>query len=555
MGFFSEISAPFRRMTKSWGERQISKMAGVTGTGAWGYGSFGSTWSRQELGNHYTGFNYLAIQPLMKEISGMTPHAAYRRDGMGIREAKSKAMAAGNWSEFRQIGSRFLNRFERSKAIAPIQTHEELEPVSTNHDLVRLLRNPNGPDTAATFFRKLVMFWRIYGEFYIWMVPPKLERLTGVKQPPVELWVLPSHWVWPKHDPDHDKLFVGYEIRPYAGYFPVESAGSVGIGWHPGAGARTFIPADQIVYYGEPNPTGFFNGYSPLTAISHWIDCSDAIDRSRTAQFQNGAFPGVVLEFDKTVADPDKGMIDRLEARIMSAYTGVKRTGRSIILSPGVKMKPVDNKPYEMGYHESADQIKDWVFAAQGTGQSIVGLVEQTTFNNVWGARANFYSNTVKPMCTILSEIFTEKIGRLFDKDMVVYWPDTSPVDPDLELRVQDTMLKNNVLTINEVCSLRGYEPKPWGDDPLDKLKADWAATELAGDPAEETLTTEAAVGGAVPAPTDPTLSSSPLHSGNKPEDHNDTKHQNARQRLINDALKPHKNGNGKPKMKFTLGG
>jgi hypothetical protein len=175
MGFFSEITAPFRRMSKSWGERQISKMTGATGTGSWGYGSFGSTWSRQELGNHYTGFNYLAIQPLMKEISGMTPHAAYRRDGMNIRDSKSKALETRDWTEYRRLSSRLMTRYERQKAIAPVQTHEELEPVSTNHDLVRLLRNPNGPDTAATFFRKLVMFWRIYGEFYIWLVPPKLE--------------------------------------------------------------------------------------------------------------------------------------------------------------------------------------------------------------------------------------------------------------------------------------------------------------------------------------------------------------------------------------------
>lgn len=477
MGFLKSIGDAFRQLVpaqspvqdKSWGEATMSKLLGQSSS--WGAGQFGGSWDRQELANHYRGFNYLAIQPLMKEISGMTPHAALRHDGYNIRQARQKAMYGGNWTDLNALNTRYLSAYDRQKAIAPIQTHEELEPVSNDHPVIRLLRNPNGPDTAASFFRKLIMFWRLYGEFYIWLVPPRIERLTGQKHPPVEMWVLPSHWVWPKHDPDHNQIFKEFEIRPYAGNFPVESAGSMAMSWYPGGTGRAVIPSDQMVYYFEPNPSGFMNGYSPLTAISHWIDCSDSIDRSRTAQFQNGAFPGVVLEFDKGVAEPDKATIERLEARIVGAYAGVRRNGRTMILSPGVKMRPLDNKPYEMSYTESADQIKDWVFAAQGTGQSIVGLVEQTTFNNVWGARANFYSNTIRPACQLLGEIFTEKIARRFDERMVVYWPDTTPVDPDLRLRELDTMLKSNVLTVNEVCAILGYAPKPWGDEPLDKLR------------------------------------------------------------------------------------
>ena len=542
MSIFSPIIDPLKALfTKSWGEAQFSRLMGSTGNGAWSYGGGGTARGRQELANHYTGFNYLAIQPLMKEIGGMTPHAGYRRDGINVREAQNKALAAGNWDEYKQIRSKFLNPYERSKAIAPVQTHEELEPISTNHELIRLLRNPNGPDTSTTFFRKLVMFWRLYGEFYIWLVPPRIERMSGKKHPPVEMWVLPSHWVWPIHDPEKDRIFSAFEVRPYASYYPVESAGSVAFGWYPGAGSKTIIPADQIVYYGEPNPTGFMNGYSPLTACSHWIDCSDSIDRSRTAQFQNGAFPGVVLEFDKGVAEPDQATINRLEARIVGAYAGVRKSGRTMILSPGVKMRPLDNKPYEMGYTESADQIKDWIFAAQGTGQSIVGLVEQTTFNNVWGARANFYSNTIKPMVQLLGEVFTEKIARRFDPDLVCYWPDTSPVDPDLQLRELDTMLKDNVLTINEVCSIKGYAPKPWGDKPLDALKAEWMAAGQPQQPGVPGAPTETP-GQATP-PDGKELEQSPLRNGKKPPNHPEDKVNALAEHMTNMRIGPSKNG------------
>lgn len=557
MSIFDAISRPIQALfTKSFGEARMARMMGSTGSGAWGFGSLGGNWGRQELANHYTGFNYLAIQPLMKEIGGMSPHAAYRRDGQSVKKAKEKALISGNLEEYKSLGFKYLNAYERQKAIAPIGTHEELEPVDSDHDFIRLLRNPNGPDTATTFFRKLIMFWRLYGEFYIWLVPPKVERLSGVKHPPVEMWVLPSHWVWPKHDPNQEKIFSHFEIRPYASSQSVESS-AFSFAWQPGTGGRGILPADQVVYYGEPNPTGFMPGYSPLTAISHWIDCSDSIDRARSAQFQNGAFPGVVIEFDKTVVEPDKPMLERLEARIANAYVGVKRTGKPIILSPGVKMRPLDNKPYEMAYTESAEQIKDWVFAAQGTGQSIVGIVEQTTFNNVWGARANFYSNTVKPACALLGEIFTEKIARLFDKDLVCYWPNSEPTDPEVELKVQDTMLKNNVLTINEVCALRGYAPKPWGDKPLDQLKQEWipkqqpqlpGQPQIPGQPGDDSATIVASPD---EKPKHEALLESNLHHPEepRPQDHPEVAQNNVRHQMIQDALKPKKNGVHKVKL------
>lgn len=543
-------------LEKSWGESAYAHMVGASGSGAWSYG-WGNNWGRQELANHYTGFNYLAIQPLMKEIGGMAPHAAIQHDGIGVRQARQKAIWSGDQETYRAMQLRFMTPYERTKAIAPVSTHVELEPVPSEHEFVRLLRNPNGPDTSTTFFRKLVMYWRLYGEFYIWLVPPKLQRMTGKPCPPVEMWVMPSHWMWPRHDPEFKALIKDYEVRPSAG-FPVDGGNNLGFGhWGGSNGGRGVIPADQIVYYGEPNPSGYDNGYSPLTAISHWIDCSDSIDRSRTSQFQNGAFPGVVLEFDRLVADPDKATIERLQARIASAYVGVRRTGTPIVLSPGVKMRPLDNKPYEMAYTESADQIKDWVFAAQGTGQSIVGLVEQTTFNNVWGARANFYSNTIKPACSLLSEIFTEKIARRFDPNLVAYWPDTTPVDPDVRLKEIDTMLRNNVLTVNEVCAMQGYQPKSWGDKPLDMLKAEFTPAAQAAPPGAPGATPDANAKPLVPPvndltekllpdgtdkPKDERLAGSPIHT-------NGHANRLAGKLRTTDLAKPSKNGKARTNL------
>src|SRR4051812_40129291 len=88
-----------------------------------GYRGTQQQWSqnRFELAGHYRGWNYVGIKAIAEEIAGMAPQVAYVRD------------------QGQAVHGKYLPRWLRSKALAPVQMDDELEPVDKNHDLLRLL--------------------------------------------------------------------------------------------------------------------------------------------------------------------------------------------------------------------------------------------------------------------------------------------------------------------------------------------------------------------------------------------------------------------------------
>ena len=151
-------------------------------------------------------------------------------------------------------GHSFLTMGEyRSKALSVVKPHENLEPMEADHVLRNLVQNPNAYDTFFSYTYEKWMFGELCGVNYQWKVPNDF----GI---PVERWVIPSHWVWPRtgglrvpdggardrmrrngatsweFDPDGE---VGDSARYRASYVPYD---------HP--------YADRLIQYFEVRPWG-----------------------------------------------------------------------------------------------------------------------------------------------------------------------------------------------------------------------------------------------------------------------------------------------------------
>lgn len=403
----------------------------------WGTSSYFTSWSanRTELVQHFRGWNYVAIRAICEEVAGMFPQVAYRCSPDQVAHSKS-------------LGHRpnYLPRRLRVKAIANVQTHEELEPVASGHPLLRLFQRPNQLDTWWSFRYKTQMYQECTGNSYVWVVPNRMKQ-------PCELWPLPAQWVYPRAG--DGKLVDHYDIRPSSGYVATGS----GIGWFPGGGGRMEIPAEQIIHVSYPNPVNFFDGLAPLTATSQWTDSAEAIDGSRIAQFQNGAFPGVVLEIDKEVLNPDPNMIARIMADFSAKYSTVRNTGQPMVLGPGITCKPFNMNPKQMDYVEGADQLKKCLLATHRVGSSAVGLAEENSYASMLASYANFHQSTIKPKHALWGQVLSVHLATRWDPDLIVYWPDSTPADPELELRKHQIYLTAGVLSINDVRADIGMEP------------------------------------------------------------------------------------------------
>lgn len=423
----------------------------------------GLPWSgnRAEMVNHFRGWNYVAVRAICEEIACMPPQVCRIVDAEEVQEERQKALKGTGRERFlasQRLSRKYLSRGQRMKSLAHVQDSDELEPVSSNHPLVRLLKNPNGPDTAWSFFYKIPLFLELTGNAYIYVVDDKQGK-------PCQLWNIPSHWVIDQ--PGDDELIGSYLIRPTTGIVPTDSMGFGG-GWFPGVGGQERIDAKRVIKIAYPSSMSLVDGYSPLSATAQWNDVSEYIDQSRGQVFYNGAYPGVVLMMDKEIESPSKEDLDRIEAKFAAKYEGVKRSGRTAILAPGMTMQAFRQTPVELDYVNSGTQLADWQLAARRTPKSIVGLNEQESYASMIATRAGWYTGCIRPKLSLIGQVLTENLAKRFDDDLCTHWPDPTPEEPAARLEKWRWAKTEGLVTDNE-CRREIMGLDEWefgGDDP-----------------------------------------------------------------------------------------
>lgn len=414
--------------TKGVGERLFTSGA----TGAYSYGWPGG-WSadRGEMVQHYRHWTYVAVNLVCQEIASHQPSVAFvrpRREKPDRRKsADSRLHHLAGWHRYQ-------------KTLHAIRPHEEVEPVPADHPLQRLLNRPNEWDVAADLWSELMLFLCLTGNSYLWVVPNKIGK-------PRELWVIPSHWVWPRID---QKGLRYYDIRPWVG---------------PG----TFhFPADEVIHFKFKNPMHKVDGYSPLTAGAEEMDAFESVQRSRYFQFKNGCFPLGALELGEKYADPDDNTLNRIYAKFFARLQGESNYGRPIITPPGAKYRALTIAPVEMAYVESTDQIRDTVLALFGVPKELAGVQQAGSEIAMYGPMQLFNRYTIAPKYRYIGQVLSARLGSRYEGEPRIWWDDTTPDNPNQLNEDIKTDFLCKAITPNEIRTMRGREPFGFaGDDPI----------------------------------------------------------------------------------------
>lgn len=389
----------------------------------------GWTDSRIEQVRAFKHWVYIAIDTIAKTIASTIPNVTYvtvNGDDNALSPAK---------------------RFDplRRKALLPLLAHERLDPVSHDHPLLRLLCDPNDPDTAYDLLYETVLYHRLTGSAYWWC--PKNE-VTGL---PDAIWVLPSHWVWPLYGKPGQSHLLGWELRPVEGNY-----------------LRRFLPLDEVIAFRSKNPISKIDGYSPLTAGAQWTDTLTMVNTARWHAYRNGTFPTVAVQFDGTYNDPTEQELRRIEAKFIQRYVGENKSNKPLFLPPGVKVTPLNLKVNEMVFGDTAKETRDNLLSLFGVPPVIAGIMEGLTYGSLAAAQAGFYSLTICPLLRFYGQVITEKLARLYDLDLRVWWEDMTPADPQLVEEQIKTDLLAGAITVDEIRLMRGRQPYPeggWGDN------------------------------------------------------------------------------------------
>ncbi len=506
----------------------------------YGWGGWGSD-NLYEQVQHYRQWTYVGIHAICKKVASLMPNFAYvssheraghtvkagqrglmnltGRGGGGTPWFGDEAMAASSLSNpkgtsLKQFGTpNYTSKWEpsapcssggsfltigeyQSKALSVIKPHEHIEPLEHDHPLRRLWDNPNPYDTAFDFGYELCMFLMLTGSTYPWMVPNSMPDPK-----PCELWVMPSHWTWPRTgggsimslggngkvastedspidaDPrwwqDSDRIIKYYEIRPW---------GTVGT-----AGMLKIPPSDMAMVKWK-SPLDKIRGYSPLGAIAQWIDSEESITKSRWAQFQNIARPDLFIKLGAGYEDASDDQIERVSAKIDQKLRGEYNYGRTMIGTPGMEVTPLSWNPSEMAYGESEEHIRDMILSALGVPKAWVGIVSEMTFGSILATLMQACEGCVNPYLSMMGMALTKHLASRWDDErpawstlqgqghgasgytryVKMWWDNCTPADPAQVNSDIQTDLQGKAITPSEIRALRGRERyKHGGDDPM----------------------------------------------------------------------------------------
>lgn len=381
------------------------------------------TSTRYEQVRAFKRWNYVAIDTRASTVARRAPNVSLVKHSSKVDKLKVRGI-------------------DKRKALTPLMTHEALEPLPDNHPLVRLLRDPNEPDTGFSLWYETSMFLDLCGIAY-WWVPKNRAGL------PVAIWVLPSHWV---HVYGHEGQIEGYELRPTEGNY-----------------LKKFIPREDVIVFRCKNPISKIDGKSKLEAVDNWSDVQTAIDESRVQAFHNGTFPTLAIQFDGTLNDPSDEMLRRIEAKLISRYVGTQNSNKPLWLPPGVKTIPLSILPNQMVWGENAKETRNNILAAFKVPPAVAGIFEYEQLDYKSQNQA-YYEHGINPHCSMMSQVATECLARpYYGEDVRIWWEDFCPDDREQKEREIKTDMMISAITTNELRIMRGREPYPfdWADEPF----------------------------------------------------------------------------------------
>lgn len=390
-------------------------------------------------------WTYVAIDRIATKVCHRAPNVSQ----IMLGTPSEPALKALNW---------LLRRKALTRSISTLQPTEYLKPVRATHPLVRLMRDPNLPDTGWDLWYETVMFLLLTGNAY-WWTP------RGPLGLPNALWVLPSHWVWPVQGAD--RLIDAYELRPVEGNY-----------------LKITLPADEVIHFKKKSPISKIDGYAPLTACANWHDVEESVYTSQQTAYKNGVFPTVSVQFDGTMNDPTTQQLARIEQKFLARYAQEMNSNRPLFLPPGVSVKPLSIKPNEMVFGETIQNTRDNILSEFGVPKAVVGLTQDEDPHK---AQQVFCGQTINPICEYLGQVITEKLAWQYDDNLRVWWEDFTPDDPrQLNEDIKTDALVGGIST-NEVRILRGREPWPedWANKPIMPVNMQPGSLALGGDHAD----------------------------------------------------------------------
>lgn len=236
-----------------------------------------------------------------------------------------------------------MRNFPEAPVVVQRRREEKWEN-SADHDLAKLLRNPNPEYDGSVLWAATIMDF-CFGEAF-WL---KIRRADSTL---VELYWVPRQMMTPMADPDTGRLS-HYDYRP-------------------GSGAAKKLDLSDVVHFRfGKDPFNILRGFSPLAAVMREVYIDDAAANFTAAILKNLGVIGVM--FSPKEGTIPKEQAEALKAYVQSNFTGEKR-GQAMIFTGAMEAQLLQYNSNSLDVGPLRDVVEERVSAALSIPAAVIGF-------------------------------------------------------------------------------------------------------------------------------------------------------------------------------------
>ena len=305
-----------------------------------------------------------------------------------------------------------------------------LKPAPQKQVFSLLTQAPNKSMTGYQFIDTIVVHLLLRGNAFIWMDRDASNRITGL---------------WPLY-PDR----VALHILP-DGSKRYHIAG------------MTFDDFD-ILHIPGMSLDGF-TGISVISLLDSTILRDISVSEYAKQFFDNGAYPGGVLEVPKGLSDV---AYSRLKVSWESMHKGARNAHKTALLEEGAVYKPITISAKDAQLIETKNASVEDIARVFGVPLHMVHVAAKAAFNSNEQMSLDFLIHTLNPWIVRIEQAFNAGLFSLNDTgSFLVRFNVDSLLRADVKTRMEayQTGREIGLYSINEIRAMEGMNPIKDGDE------------------------------------------------------------------------------------------
>ena len=176
------------------------------------------------------------------------------------------------------------------------------------------------------------------------------------------------------------------------------------------------------------DPADEFQGVSPLEPCAYTIDTGNQLQKWNLNLLKNAGVPAGVL-IVKGVKKLSAGQRDQIETDFSSRYVGANNAGKVAVLNgETADYKQLAQSHKDMDWNTTKRENMRDTCNALGVPSVLLGDKENMTYSNMEAATADFYENTIIPLCRLFGEEMGNYLFPLYGLEDAAFTPNTENI-------------------------------------------------------------------------------------------------------------------------------